>query len=113
MVVKNHPLTAVELWRCEPCQPLYRMECNRLAALARREAKAQEKRDAYEKPMLTTFDALEVRVDPCIACFLRDFSPVALRTASTSRDSSGSPNPSTNPSTRSPSATRTLGSLCT
>ena len=68
VIVQHHPRTAVDLWRCKPCEPFYRMERNRLAALARREARIQEKRDAYEKPMLTTFNALEVRVDPSIVC---------------------------------------------
>lgn len=60
MVVKNHPRTALELWRCEPCETRYHMEQNRLVDLAREEKSVQEKRDAYEKPLLTTFDALEV-----------------------------------------------------
>ena len=36
------------------------MEQNRLEDLAREEKSVREKRDAYEKPLLTTFDALEV-----------------------------------------------------
>ena len=60
VLVMNHPLTAADgLWRCGPCELLYKTETKRKKALALKAATLQKKRDAYEKPLLTTFSTLE------------------------------------------------------
>ena len=53
--VANHPITSRELWFCPPCEIRNMIETKRLQAVAIRDAKKQERRDAYEKDKLATF----------------------------------------------------------
>ena len=59
VVVKNHPITAREIWICAPCETLAKIEDSRLEAIRRREEKERHARDAFEKDKLTTYDVLE------------------------------------------------------